>query len=304
MRGLDCRVDLAFLLFCWRRNRTRYASFFGFSTSEGCMDQLALLRSIRNNEKSAVGLRIPPGVSPKGLATALYHNTVTTQLVLSGNAQWTLAEFCEVLESLSNSTSLKVLDLSDMALDDDFLPHVSEFVAHSESLVRLDLSHNYFTTDTARELGEAIKGHKTLRVLSVEQCDFSDEPLSAFVDAVGSGSDYPLQRFYCGHNHLSAAAGEKLAKLLLASERATALNSNGNFFPNELMMKLQTHFASNKEKMKARSAAAFGEIGLLLRSAEEINELDALPTLSFLAACLKRDAGVEAVIESPTRART
>lgn len=219
------------------------------------MDVITLLRCIRTNDKRAHALKVPAGIPINAFAAALQQNDTITQLVLSDLDNLDLGEFCLILEASSNINSLKYLDLSRMALDDDFLPHVSEFVHHCHSLVRLDLSENYFSIDAAWELGEALRHHPSMRNLVLEQVGLGNEGLRAFLEALSPGYCH-LNRIDFSYNGITNVMAEYLSEFVDLNEHLLSLKLNGNFVPNEYLKQIKEKMETNALALSQRVEAA------------------------------------------------
>jgi Ran GTPase-activating protein (RanGAP) involved in mRNA processing and transport len=228
------------------------------------------------------------------LASALQVNTTIVQLVLSGNKEWSLADFCEVLESVSNNENLRILDLSDMDLDDDFLPHVSDFISHSTSLVKVDLSGNFFSLETAREFGTALKNHPSMRHVVLEQCELDDESSQALFEAI-TPKGFHLERLVLAHNQLSAEFGTWFCGTFLQGNSSLcSCNANGNFFSRPSLALLAQRCDENKAKKsratstqnspeRATRLIVGGNLNLLYQVALENHEEKLCPTIESLS---------------------
>ena len=207
------------------------------------MDIRALLNAVRANDPSVASLRVPAAVPARSLAAALRENTVVTQLVLSGQQHYGLGDLCELLEALSDSASLRVLDLSNMNLDDEAFYHVADFATASSSLGRLDVSRNQITDETAKVLGQAMRDHATLRSFIADGCELGDSGCFALLEGLGEGCT--LHKLNLAHNNMSPAAGEALVKMVRRCPNMVQANLNGNFVPRKAIVELQSVFDAN-----------------------------------------------------------
>jgi Ran GTPase-activating protein (RanGAP) involved in mRNA processing and transport len=93
------------------------------------------------------------------------YNKNITSLLFGSNQIGDRLEF--LCESIKNSTSVTVVDLSKNNIGHEGMKEISEMLKINQSIKSLDLSSNEFGTQGAKYLGESLKLNKTLKKLNL-----------------------------------------------------------------------------------------------------------------------------------------
>lgn len=210
-------------------------------------DPLALLAAIRSASPAAASAKITSAIPARALANALRQGGGVVQLILSGNTQYTDAEFCDIMEALSLNTELRTLDLSEMDLACDRLEHVAELVQHATNLRRLDLSHNDVDPDAAAILGDALRNHPAMRTLVLRDVDLRDDGCEALLSTLRP-SECGLHKLTLPHNHITPVGAAMLAEYTKASSTLTQLALSGNSVPERDAAAIALHLQRNVDK--------------------------------------------------------
>ena len=269
-------------------------------------DPVAILAAIRARNPHSRKVRVNAAIPAAALATALRDSGETRELIMSG-VQFTRPEMCQVLEALSVSDSLRVLDLSDAGLDEDTLFDVADLVRHCHSLARLDLSGNDVGPDVAAELGSALSGHPSMRTMLLRDVDLRDDGVEALLGALGPDG-CTLHKLAVSDNGITDQGCAMLAGFARKSTELTTIIATGNALPKDIAASIAASCERNVARIgynpasrpasmvasrQARgqpgapsapqptASAVLPELSLLAR----VEEAVPLPNLSLLLRC-------------------
>jgi len=258
----------------------------------------SFLHNVRANDPSLTTLTVTAAVSPQSLAHALCHNTVVSQLVLSGCYHLNLSDLCSILEALSDNNSLRVLDVSNMGLTDEMLFHVIDFVQQSTSLGRLDVSRNELSREIAVALGLSLRGHLSVRTLVADHCELGDDGGAALMVALGDAC--PLHKLNLAHNNMGDVSGQSLVQMVRKCPNIVQMNLNGNFFPRACIESIDIVLNSNLHRFgfdpssRPVSKATTRDLSLTAPAAERfVPSADAKTTFSALDRLVRGDIAAQ-----------
>ena len=209
-------------------------------------DPVAILAAIRARNPHFRKVRVTAAIPAGALAMALRDSGETRELVLSG-VHYSRPELCQILEALSLGSSLRVLDLSVSALDEDTLFDVADLVRHSTSLARLDLSGNDVPPDAAEELGDALRDHGSMRTLILRDVDLRDDGVEALLCGLADAS--PLHKLVVSDNAITDQGCAMLSAFARKSTQITTLVVGGNSLPVDVAEAIAASCARNVTRL-------------------------------------------------------
>jgi Ran GTPase-activating protein (RanGAP) involved in mRNA processing and transport len=216
------------------------------------MNASETLRRLRENDPTLSCVCVPPTMLPDALAQALAINTHVAQLVLHGNSDYSTADLCAVLEAVSESRSLRRLDLSAMSLEDAAFEHVAEFIQHSVSLTSLDLSSNVISPFSASLLGTALRGHPSLRSVNLGRTSLGNDGVAQLLAQMGPAGRCGLVKLDLTHCGMQPAGGALLEAFVLQSRSLVHVNVSGNFLSPESLLAIQNKLHANQGTLPAQ----------------------------------------------------
>lgn len=168
----------------------------------------ALLAALRNDPQQTV-LKVPNDVSPATLAGVLSRNTCITQLILSGNRHYSVADLCLVLETLETSTSASSSDVASFIGADN---------KHLHAVKKADTTQR---SSIAAPLPSPANCQLRLSCLDLSYMDLTEAYLFHVVDFVDHCPT--LMRLDLSHSVVSAIIAHSLGRIVMSHPRLTSL---------------------------------------------------------------------------------